>query len=369
MKTLSFRSLPGPLLSILALATAAATAPAMAFDDAALARQAYAKIILPGYAAFDETSGQLVGKVDALCSNPSADALAGARAAARETLLAFGRIEPIRFGPIAQTQRLDRLLFYPDAHGIVSKQTAKLLSKADEADIDPAKLTGSSVAVQGFGALDAALFGAASDVLASGGADTAFRCHYAKALAVDIAQIAADTHREWAGDYGRTWLSAGAPGNKTYLSNKETTQALYRAYVTHLEIILGQRLSALGGAQAKPTGPLLPHSGLGLAFVMSGIQGEHALLGDGGFTAGNLAQTEKERNAVAMLGSAATDLDFAVRAGEAAAAGGHADFFDPQTRERLTPMLLALKNAEDVGRSALGDLTGLTLGFNSLDGD
>ena len=33
------------------------------------------------------------------------------------------------------------------------------------------------------------------------------------------------------------------------------------------------------------------------------------------------------------------------------------------------PMQLSLKNAEETGRAALGDLTGLTLGFNSLDGD
>jgi uncharacterized protein len=35
----------------------------------------------------------------------------------------------------------------------------------------------------------------------------------------------------------------------------------------------------------------------------------------------------------------------------------------------LAPMLLSLKSAEETGRAALGDLTGQTLGFNSLDGD
>jgi hypothetical protein len=32
-------------------------------------------------------------------------------------------------------------------------------------------------------------------------------------------------------------------------------------------------------------------------------------------------------------------------------------------------MLLSLKSAESTGRAALGDLTGQTIGFNSLDGD
>ena len=65
------------------------------------------------------------------------------------------RIEPLRFGPITAKQRLDRLLFYPDPHGIVAKQTSKLLAKRDETDIEPEKLAGASVAVQGFGAVDA----------------------------------------------------------------------------------------------------------------------------------------------------------------------------------------------------------------------
>ena len=70
-----------------------------------------------------------------------------------------------------------------------------------------------------------------------------------------------------------------------------------------------------------------------------------------------------------MLGSVITDLGFAIRAGEAAAAMSANPFADPKARARLTPMLLALKNAEEIGRAALGELTGLTLGFNSLDGD
>jgi predicted lipoprotein len=44
-------------------------------------------------------------------------------------------------------------------------------------------------------------------------------------------------------------------------------------------------------------------------------------------------------------------------------------FADPEARARLTPMILSLKNAEETGRSALGGLTGLSLGFNALDGD
>ncbi len=293
------------------------------------------------------------------------------RAAARAALLAWGRIEPLRFGPVTTKQRLDRLLFYPDAHGIVAKQTSKLLSKRDEADIEPEKLAGASVAVQGFGAVDAVLYGNGSEALATTAPEASFRCRYVHALAVDIAQIAAETHAEWAGDYKRTWLAPGA-GNKAYLTAKETTQALYRAYVTEIEVIRLQRLAPLMGGEAKasgPTTPLLPHSGLGLPFILATIEGERDILGNSGFLADDLASNDKERSAIAMLGSVATDLGFALRAGEAAVAIAPNALANEKARERLAPMLLSLKNAEETGRAALGDLTGQTLGFNSLDGD
>jgi predicted lipoprotein len=346
--------------------------PAAAFDDAALARQVYDDIILPGYARFDQTSLAFADKAGVLCKAPSQKALDQTRAAAREALLAWGRVEPLRFGPITTNQRLDRLLFYPDPHGIVGKQTGKLLAKRDAADIEPEKLAGASVAVQGFGAVDVVLYGKGSEAMAAATPEASFRCRYVHAVALDIAQIASGTHAEWAGAYKRTWLEPGGGGNKTYLTAKETTQALYRAYVTEIEVLRLHRLAPLLGGETKASGPatpLLPHSGLGLPFVIAGIEGERDILGANGFLADDLASDDKERSAIAILGSVATDLGFAVRAGEAAAAMAPNALDDAKARERLAPMLLSLKSAEETGRAALGDLTGQTLGFNSLDGD
>lgn len=346
----------------------AAAVRAQAFDDAALARQTYEKVILPGYSRFDTAASALTEKADALCRTPSQEALTATRGAAREAILAWGRIEPIRFGPITQKQRTERLLFYPDSHGIVGKQTAKVLAAHNDADIDPEKLAGSSVAVQGFGALDFALFGHGSDQLASPAPEAGFRCRYVHALATAIARIAGEANAEWKGEYGQTWLHPGGD-NKAYLSSKETTQALYRAYVTQLEMLRTQRLALLGGTVAKPAGPLLPNSKLTLPFVLAGVEGARDILGADGFTASDLSSTDKEADAVAMVSSVDTDLGFALRAGEAAEAMSSDPLTDPKARERLKPMLLSLKNAESLGSSALGMLTGQSLGFNSLDGD
>lgn len=358
-------------LIVTMLAAITVPRPAAAFDDAALARQTYESIVLPGFARFESAARGFADKAEMLCAAPSDAALKATHAAARTALLAWGRIETIRFGPMSEKQRLERLLFYPDQHGIAAKQIAKLMAKRDAADIEPEKLAGASVAVQGFGAVDAVLFGEGAQVLATAEPAAVFRCQYLRALAQGIADIAREAHAEWNGAYRSTWLDAG-PQSKTYLSSKETTQALYRAYLTELEVIRLQRLEPLLSGETKAGGPVTPplsHSGLGLSFILANIEGARDLLGRSGFGAAALASTDKERSAIAILGSVATDLGFALRSGEAAIAMAPDPLANDEARARLAPALLSLKNAEETGRAALGELTGQALGFNSLDGD
>jgi predicted lipoprotein len=359
----------GALLILTTLLLAAWAGPAAAtFDDVTLARRAYERFIVPGYAKFAAAAEDFSVAATALCDAPSPPALAKTRDAARNALLAWGLIESIRFGPITVEKRLDRLLFYPDPHAIARRQIDRLLASHDMSEVTPEKLAKSSVALQGFTAVDSVLYGKGSEALTQ---PAAFRCAYLRSLATGIAQIADDTQREWTGPYKTTWLEPGG-ANKTYLSAKETTQALYRSYVTELEVVRLQRLAQLLSRHDKKNGraeALLPRSRLALPFLLANIAGERALLVDSGFTDPALGSGDKEASAVAILGSVVTDLGFAQRAGEAALAMAPDPFKDAAARARLEPMLLSLKNAEETGRSALGDLTGQSLGFNSLDGD
>jgi hypothetical protein len=352
--------------SLIALTCAA---PAVAFDHAAAARAAYTRHILPGYERFDSAARAFADRAAALCRDPSPAALQATRDAARAALLAWGHIEHIRFGPITKEHRIDRLLFYPDTRGIAPRQIARLLNHHDDADIAAAKLAQASVAVQGFTAVDYALFGPGSDKLSnSGGA--AFRCRYVSALADGIAKIAAGTLGEWSGAYKATWLEPGGD-NATYLSASETSKTLLRAYVTELEAIRLQRLAPMltakdGGARAHS---LFPESGLGLPFILANTEGVRDLLTEGGFTDPALAADEQEQTAMGILESVVTDLGFALRAGNNAMAGPPEGADTADANARLAPLVYSLKNAEETGRSALGALTGQSLGFNSLDGD
>jgi predicted lipoprotein len=354
---------------VLALLSAGAV-PAAAFDHVAVAKRALEKHILPGYARFDVAAQVFADKAGAMCRAPSQATLAETRDAAREALLAWGRIEHVRFGPITEQQRLDRLLFYPDPRGFARKQIARMLRRHDEGDLAPDKLAAASVAVQGFTAVDRVLFGKGSDALATLSEAPSFRCRYVKALADGIAQIAADTLAAWQGPFKQAWLTPGA-GNRAFLTPSETSQALLRAYVTELEVVRLQRLAPVLSMEAKAgkDEPLLPMSGLGVQYLLANIEGIRDLLTASGFTDPALVEDEKAQSAMSILGSVVTDLGFALRSGQSAIEVAPDVFASAKARAKLAPMVYSLKNAEETGTAALGTLTGLALGFNSLDGD
>jgi len=348
----------------------AAVKPATAFDHAAIAERTLEQHILPGYARFDIAAKAFKHHAGAMCGAPSPDALAKARQSARDALLAWGRIEHIRFGPIAEKQRLDRLVFYPDPRGIARKQIARLLRLHDDADIEREKLSQASVAVQGFTAVDRVLWGKGSDALAGPAPQSSFRCRYLAALADGIAQTASDTLAAWSGPFRQTWLTPG-PGNPLFIAPQETTLALVRAYVTEIEIVRLQRLAPVTADDEKSgrTELLLSKSGLGVPFLLADIEGIRDLLTQSGFTDPQIASDAQAASAIVVLGSVVTDLGFALRAGQSAIEVAPDVFANAQARAKLAPMAYSLKNAEETGRAALGTLTGAALGFNSLDGD
>jgi predicted lipoprotein len=305
-----------------------------------------------------------------LCRSPSPEELARARQTARDALLAWGRIEHIRFGPITEKKRLDRLVFYPDPRGFSRKQIARLLRQHDDADIEPGKLAQASVAVQGFTAVDRVLWGQGSDVLAMPAPHASFRCKYLAALADGIAQTASDTLAAWSGPFRQTWLTPGA-GNRLFIAPQETTLALVRAYVTALQIVRLQRLAPAMADDEKRghTELLLSKSGLGVPFLLADIEGIRDLLTHSGFTDPKFASDEQAVSGIGVLGTVVTDLGFALRAGESAIEAAPDVFANAQAPAKLAPMTYSLKNAEETGRAALGTLTGAALGFNSLDGD
>ena len=367
------RYLPATL-SLLLGAFVITSVPANAYDHAGLAREALEHHIRPGYTAFDTSAAGLSSAVAALCAAPSIDELARARAAFKDAALSWARIEHLRFGPIADEQRHDRLLFWPDPKGVVRKQVAAVIESADETAFDN-RLATKSVALQGFSALDVVLYGPGSETLETAGAKDTPLCRYATSLSANIASIAKATSAAWSADsaYEKLWLQPG-DGNTVYLSPKETTQALLQAYALGVEQVRDQRLTGQLGLQkvgTKAMEPMLPNSGLALAFLQANIEGLRGLLSEGGFIAHQTEPPTTDLNAQVMtvLGSIKDELSRAIDAAASAAKMSATPFKDDAAREKLISMGFPLKNAYQTGGQTIAEQANITMGFNALDGD
>lgn len=358
---------------VIAMAAAAslwpAGAPAQAFDHEGVARRALEQHILPGYERMAAAADAQIAALATACDNPAAERLEAARSAFKDALVAWGRIEHIRFGPIAEQNRQDALLFWPDTRGIARRQIGRLLAQQDADALSPPALAGKSVAVQGFSALDVVLFGSGSQAMAAPGAPGHFRCGYAQALAKNIATIARDALAGWNDRtrFGGLWLNPGA-GNPAFLSAKETTHALVQAYLTALKQVRNVRLAGPLGVKergARPLEPIMSNSRLAMELIIANVEGLRDLLTQSGLS----EPAPPGAPAHSVMQSVVTEFDLTVPRLRQIANMGPDPFRNGAARSRLIALGFPLKNAHDATFSAMAEAAGLTMGFNSLDGD
>lgn len=321
--------------------------------------------IRPAYAEFAASTETLKGEVQALCQNPSAATLEKARGAFTDTVSAWGQVELIRFGPVTETNRLERILYWPDRKGIGLKQVQAAIASEDATATDAAALAGKSVAMQGLGALEFVLYGTGFETLQQ--ADKPYRCAYGAAIAGNLSGIAADISSAWQAPDGfaRQWANPG-PDNPVYRTEAEAATDLIDIFVQGLELVRDVRTNGFLGETAdgdKPkqavfwranaTAPLLraDMAGLKKAFDASGLAthltGENAYLGGSiDFEFANAAK------ALDGLDRPVADL-----------------LADPAARKKLGYFRVVSSSLSDLFATRLTAALGLSAGFSSLDGD
>lgn len=352
---------------------AASLALLVALPAAAHANQASDKVIAdaidgfirPAYGRLVEDTAALGKSVEALCAAPSADNLAAARAAFSKTTVTWSEIEIIRFGPITEHNRLERMLFWPDRKGTGLKQVQAALSDKDETATDATKLGDKSVAMQGLGALEFVLFGTGADELA--GTSAAYRCAYGKAIAGNIGTIATDVDAAWRDDNGfaSQWQHPG-PQNPLYRTASEAATALLEVYVNGLELVRDVRVGGFLGKEASADKPkqALYWRSEGTATSLGGnLAGMKALFDASHF--GSLLPDDSQW--------IAQSIDFEFANGQNAAAGitGPIDaaLADADKRAKLTYFGVVTSSLSELFGTRLSSALGLTAGFSSLDGD
>ncbi|WP_421592159.1 imelysin family protein [Shinella sp. M27] len=240
-------------------------------------------VIRPGYRTFEASAGKLAETTQAYCKAPSEDGRKTVDAAFRQAVTDWGRIEIVRIGPVIDDNRFERILFYPDRKGTGLKQVQALLQKADEADADAATMGSKSVAIQGFGAIEFALYGTGSEAIAQ--APNALRCRYAAAVATHIRTTAGALADAWDAPDGvqKDWKHPG-PDNPVFRTGKEAMTALLGILVHGTEAVRDQRIETFyrNGGIARPKSAVFWRSGNTWTSIEANLEGLQTLFDKSG---------------------------------------------------------------------------------------
>jgi predicted lipoprotein len=315
------------LILTLALATPAAA------DTAEVVRDH----IRPGFAAFAEAAQRLA---DIDSCDPSA-----LRPAFQLAWDAWMGVAHLTLGPAEEDGRGLAILYWPDPKGSGWKAQKALLA-GEAAALTPEAFAEQSVAARGLPALERLLYPA--------GDMPTDPCPLIRATADDMARTAAALNDGW-GPYGEMLLTPGQPGNTSFLSETEARQALFTQLATGLEALADGRVGRPLGSFDKPRPELAEAraSGRSLRNVMLSLQALRAL-------AVTLEpEVPKTLAAFDHALALAGDLDDPVLARVA----------DPQGRLKVEILQQAIRSTRETAIAEIAPALGVTLGFNSADGD
>ncbi|HEY4170032.1 MAG TPA: imelysin family protein [Reyranella sp.] len=320
----------------------------------------------PKFSAFAGSAATLRDDVAALCKTPSAANLSAAQDAFKAAVIGYSEVEFFRMGPLGVDNRLERLLFWPDAKGIALRQVQTTLSSKDPTAASADTLKNKSVAVQGFGAVEFLLFGTGFDDLSS--ATGAYRCSFAGAATTLIAGIADTLNTEWAAD--------GAGSASDAMLNPQPTSTDYRTELEVINKLAGtlsfgndtirdQRLSpvlSLTTGTPKPKSALFWRSGMTAKALAANFQGlldffnaakfEPAVAGASGWVAKSIV----------------FEFGGAIRAANDVPIAADGPVTDPAGMLGLRQMYVSTGSLDTLDES-LSIAMGLSAGFTSLDGD
>ncbi len=349
------------LLVAIGLGIPAAAAPALPQMTA----RVIDSYLVPRFAELQTDAAKLATDLDATC-NGKPERLTAARADFKRTVLAWAKVEFLRFGPLSVTGRPERFSFWPDPRGVMQRQLRALIAHRDPTALDAAALATKSAAIQGLPALEALLWDAKHPVTAADD-DGHYRCRLAVAVSQNLSNIARELSSGWAadGEWRHKMLEPG-PQNATYKTPAEPPAEFARALITGLQMIQDRQVAPLIAAEETPDkAPRQPFalSGLSADYIAASIASSKAL-----YEAMDLAASvpkSKEwmpRWVTTAFKRLAEDAPAALR--EMPGKGK-----DPARARNLRFLRFHVEGIRKLVGRELAPAAGLTIGFNELDGD
>ncbi|MCB1492521.1 MAG: hypothetical protein KDJ77_12135, partial [Rhodobiaceae bacterium] len=257
------------------------------------------------------------------------------------------------------------LLYWPDIRGATVKQASAAIATGDESVLSPDSIAQKSIALQGFGTLEYLLYGTPADTIAT--PDGSFACRFALAVSRNIATVAGEASAGWAegAEFPRL-LANPAPDNPLARTHKEAAERLLSLLPDSLETARDQRiLPALGDSAKDSKVRRAPfwRSGLTLKVIAANLSGvvEAVKVSD--------IDDALPEDARFLVSNATFGLENVISVLDGLDGGFEAALKDPEGRDKLTYVTVAIREAREEIGPKLFQALDLTAGFNASDGD
>lgn len=341
--------------SLFASSTAGARDPQSHF---ALVDAALTKHIVPRMTAFRDAAEALPGQVESVCETGEDAAREELSGRFRRIVKAWAGIWFLRFGPLEQSIRRERLSFWPDPRGVMTRQLREALAAKDPALLVPGALRKTSAAIQGLPALEALI--TSKEMPLGPGETAAYRCGLAVAIAANIDQTAREAADGWLSDGGwKDKMLRPGSDNDTYKEPAEAANEIMKSVLTGLQLT--------GDVLVKPR--LDPKFASGGAFEKSGLSKD--------FYMASVTSLSELYDATAIESYLPEDKDWArnwaggtwraIKASDGL--GGAASSAANADAPSLKELLARISGLRQLVSKEMIPAAGLTVGFNELDGD
>lgn len=319
--------------------------------------------ILPLYQQFTGATEKLLADNEQYCKRPDTDGLTIIQNQWRETMSSWQSAQVIAFGPIAEDNQAWHLQFWPDKKNLTARKVEALLDS--EQAIDTTALKKAGVIVQGLTAMEYLLFDPASNTVEQ--LAQTRRCQLLVEQARQIHSVANRVFDSWRSGYARQFSNPGED-NPEFKDSASALGALVDALVLEAELVGRRKLEEPLGLSGRvkipqPYAAESWRSGHSLANIAANLQGIETV-----FNAG-LAQYLHEKGEAALVQNIQAQLTTATGLLTALKQPLFEAVHNEEQHQALTALHSEIVRLIALLKRELPPAIGVTLGFNSNDGD
>lgn len=151
-------------------------------------------------------------------------------------------IQSFQFGPVTEDNQAWKIQFWPDKKNLISRKTEQFVKRDSEITLNA--LQNASVVIQGLSAIEYLLYDTPADLLRKPPPSGLRYCQHLQAAAENVYHVADFLYTSWqpaAGNYLKTWTRPG-PKNLSYPDEQAAIAAIIETLVYGLERVKRDKL-------------------------------------------------------------------------------------------------------------------------------